>query len=162
MRTSSRGNLIVETLAPGIRAMRFARPDMRQHLDDEGDAATSPLFREIEHAALANLPADGTLVVNLGLVDLIGAAFYRCLLDIRRHLHARHGWLILCGLRPRHQEVFELFRGPEVFTIVSTEVEACRHVRDRQGYMATLRCQNSGRPPHYGGDEPRILAAVAQ
>jgi anti-anti-sigma regulatory factor len=126
MRISARGNLIVETAARGVRVMRFARPDMRQYLDDAGDAATSPLFQEIQGAVLSDLPAGWTLVVNLGLIDPINAAFYRCLLAIRERVRARRGRLVLCGLSPRHQEIFDLFRGPRVFTIVSTEAEACR------------------------------------
>src|SRR5262249_47332689 len=135
MRISSRGNLNVETTASGVRLMRFARPDVRQYLDDAGDAATSPLFREIEAAVLSDLPVGSTRVVNLGLIDLVNAAFYRCLLTIRERVKARCGRLVLCGLSPRVQEIFDLFRGPWVFTIVGTEAEACRR-----------RSQQAGRP----------------
>src|SRR6516225_6297442 len=80
MRISARGNLIVETPVLGVRVMRFTRPDVRRYLDDAGDAATSLLYREIHGSVLSDLPEGSTLVVNLGLVDLINAAFYRCLL----------------------------------------------------------------------------------
>jgi anti-anti-sigma regulatory factor len=129
MRISARGNLIVETAIRGVRVMRFARPDLRAYLNDAGDAATSPLFQEIQNAVLSDLPKGWTLVVNLGLIDTISAAFYRCLLDMRKCVQARHGRLVLCGLTPWHQEIFELFRGPELFTIVCTEAEARRAVR---------------------------------
>jgi anti-anti-sigma regulatory factor len=140
-----RGNVIVETQTQGIRVMRFTRPDMRKYLD-EADTETSPLFREIQGAALSDLPEGWTLVINLGLIDLIGAAFYGCLLAIRKHLQTHREWLILCGLSPRHQEVFHLFRGPELFTIVSTEDEARRHVRERLSSMEMLRSQTPLRP----------------
>jgi hypothetical protein len=32
MRISARGNLIVETATPGVRIIRFARPDVRRYL----------------------------------------------------------------------------------------------------------------------------------
>jgi anti-anti-sigma regulatory factor len=140
MRISARRNLIVETAAPGIRVMRFTRPDVRRYLDDAGDAATSLLFQEIQGAVLSDLPEGSTLVVNLGLVDFINAAFYRCLLGIRERVQARRGRLVLCGLTPLHREIFDLFRGPCVFSIVRTEAEACR----RRSPMA-------GRP----GDQPK-------
>src|SRR5262249_9365244 len=142
MRISSRGNLNVETPAPGVRVMRFMRPDVRRYLDDAGDATTSPLFREIEATVLSDLAVGATLVVNLGLVDPVNTAFYRCLLAIRERVRARRGRLVLCGLSPRHQEFFDLFRGPWLFTIVSTEAEACR----RRSPMA-------GRPDDWSNTE---------
>jgi anti-anti-sigma regulatory factor len=126
MRVSTGGNLIVERLTRGVRVMRFVRPDLREHLDEATDTETSELFREIREVALADLPRGWTLVINLGLVDSIGAAFYRCLLDVRKVVQARRAQLMLCCLTPKHQEVFDLFRGPEVFTIVSTEAQASR------------------------------------
>jgi anti-anti-sigma regulatory factor len=137
MRVSEGGNLIVET-AKGVRVMRFIRPDLRKYLDDIADSATTSLFQEIHDNALCDLPKGGTLVVNLGLVDSVNAAFYRCLLHIRKCVQARYGRLVLCGLTPWHQEVFELFRGPELFTIVETEAEARR---------LPIRSQNPLCPP---------------
>ncbi len=128
MRISARGNVIVETVAPGVRVMRFARPDVRQYLDDRAAAAASLLFQEVRGTALADLAEGWTLVVNLGLIDAITAAFYRCLLGIRESVEARGARLVLCGLNPHHQEIFELFQGPRVFTIVRGEAEACRAV----------------------------------
>jgi anti-anti-sigma regulatory factor len=152
MRISARGNVIVETAAVGIRVMRFARPDVREYLDDDGDAATSPLFREIQIAVLSDLAKGSTLVVNLGLIDLINAAFYRCLLGIRERLLARGCELVLCGLTPLHQEIFDLFRGPWVFTIVGTEAEACR-VRSRVA-------GRTGDPPNAEGVKASVIVDV--
>jgi hypothetical protein len=144
MRISARGNLIVETTVPGVRVMRFARPDPRPYLDDDGDAATSPLFGEIQDVALSKMPENSTLIVNMGLIDPINAAFYRCLLGIRQGVRARHGRLILCGLSPRHQEVFDLFRGPLLFTIVRTEAEAHRLAR---GWLSHPETTQDARTP---------------
>jgi anti-anti-sigma regulatory factor len=143
MHVRAGGNLIVETAKRGVRVMRFARPDLRQYLDDAADSATSPLFQEIQDAVLADLPKGWTLVVNLALIDPINAAFYRCLLYMRKCVQARHGRLLLCGLTPWHQEIFELFRGPELFTIVGSEAEARRIVRGERNDRESLRCQNS-------------------
>jgi anti-anti-sigma regulatory factor len=123
--------------------MRFARPDLRQHLDEAAESATSPLFREIHAAVLSDLPSGGTLVVNLGLVGPINAAFYRCLLQMRKCVQARHGRLLLCGLSSWHQEIFNLFRGPEVFTIVATEAEARRAIQAGMSDLKTARAQIS-------------------
>ena len=144
MRISARGNLIVETVGVGVRVMRFTRPDLRRYLDDTADAPTSPLFREIQGAALSDLAEGWTLVINMGLIDPINAAFYRCLLGIRERVQARRCRLVLCGLSPRHQEIFDLFRGPWLFTIVSTEAEACRAVRRRPGDLVTRRKKTAG------------------
>jgi anti-anti-sigma regulatory factor len=148
MRVSTTGKLIVETATVGVRVLRFTRPDLRQYLDDAGDAATSALFREVNDTVLSSLPKGWTLVINLGLVSPLNSAFYRCLLHIRKCVQARQGRLVLCGLTPRHQEVFDLFRGPELFTIVNTEAEARREVREGLSDLETLRSQNSLRPLH--------------
>jgi anti-anti-sigma regulatory factor len=139
MRVSEGGNLIVETGMRGVRVMRFTRPDLRKYLDDIADSATTPLFQEIHDTALCDLPRGWTLVVNLGLIDTIDAAFYRCLLYLRKRVQERQARLVLCGLTAWHQEIFELFRGPELFTIVATEAEAHREVRRRLRERETLR-----------------------
>jgi len=139
MFASSYGNLIVETVTYGILVMRFTRPDVRRFLDDGAETETSPLFKEIQDAVLSDLPRSWTLVINLGLINPINAAFYRCLLDIRKCVQARQSQLVLCGLSPMHQEVFELFRGPEVFTIVSTEDTIRRDTRWAQSEQKSLQ-----------------------
>jgi hypothetical protein len=138
MRISARGNVIVETVALGVRVMRFARPDVRPYLDSDADTVTSPLFEEIEDAVLSDLAVGSTLIVNIGLIDLINAAFYRCLLHIRERVRDCHGRLVLCGLSPLHQEVFELFRGPWVFSIVRSEAQARRHRPQAVGRRGNL------------------------
>jgi hypothetical protein len=148
MRVSTSGNLIVETVTLGVRVMRFARPDLLRYLYDDADSEISPLFCEVHDTVLSHLPKGWTLVINLGLIDSINAAFYRCLLHIRKCVQARRGRLVLCGLTPWHQEVFDLFRGPELFTIVSTEAEARRDVPRGLNDPEPLRSQNSRRPQH--------------
>jgi anti-anti-sigma regulatory factor len=120
--------------------MRFVRPDSRKFIDDQGDAVTSPLFQEILQTAIAGLEPGWTLIANLGLVEPVNTAFYRSLLAVRDCLTAHHCQLVLCGLTPRQQELFELFQASRVFTIASTEVDACRKVRERRGLSRELRC----------------------
>jgi anti-anti-sigma regulatory factor len=124
VRISATGNLMIETLAPGVRVLRFERPDVRKYLDDEANTADTPLFREIEDVALTDLPARWTLVLNLSSLPPFGSAFYRCLLQVRQVVQARPAHLILCGPNREHREVFELFQAYRLFTVVRNEAEA--------------------------------------
>src|SRR5215813_10888190 len=124
MRISATGNLMVETLAPGVRVLRFERPDVRKYLDDEADIADTPLFREIEDVALTDLPKGWTLVLNLSHVKPLNTAFYRCLLRVREFVRSRNGRLLLCGLNREHREILELFQAHRLFTVVRTEADA--------------------------------------
>jgi anti-anti-sigma regulatory factor len=117
---------MVETVAPGVRVVRFERPDVRAYLDDDADIAESPLCHEIQDIALADLPGGWTLILNLQLVKTINAAFYRCLLQIRHLVQGRQAHLVLCGLSRDHREVFELFQAFRLFTITATETEGVR------------------------------------
>jgi len=126
MRMSKSENLMVETVAPGVRVIRFERPDVRDCLYEEVNSSESPLFREIKELVLTDLPRGWTLILNLNLVQLIGAAFYRCLLLTRQVVRARQARLVLCGLSREHREVFELFQGFQLFRIMRTEIDAIR------------------------------------
>jgi anti-anti-sigma regulatory factor len=124
MRISAGRNLIVETPLHRVRVVRFARPDSNKYLDPDGQAPHSLLFREVLTGALSDLADGWTVVVNIGLVEAISAAFYRCLLAIRRHVLANRGRVILCGCTPLHEEVFKLFGASQIFAILRTESEA--------------------------------------
>jgi anti-anti-sigma regulatory factor len=117
---------MVETVAPGVRVIRFERPDVRDCLYDDVDIVNCPLFREIQDIALADLPVGWTLVLNLRRINPINTAFYRCLLQIRHSVGSRQARLVLCGLSREHREVFELFQAFRLFAIVRTEVDAVR------------------------------------
>jgi anti-anti-sigma regulatory factor len=124
MRIRAGRNLIVETPVYRVRVVRFARPDSNKYLDPDGEAPHSLLFREVLTGALSDVTEGWTVVVNIGLVEAISAAFYRCLLAIRQHVLASRGRVILCGSTPLHEEVFKLFGASRIFTIVRTESEA--------------------------------------
>jgi anti-anti-sigma regulatory factor len=139
MRFSVSGNLMIETASPGVRVMRFERPDVRDCLYDEVDIAECPLFREIKDIALTDLPKGWTLVLNLSGVKPINAAFYRCLLLTRQVVRDCQARLVLCGLSREHRELFELFQAFRLFTIVRTEVDAVRVAEAKAGNGDTVR-----------------------
>ena len=127
MRMSAIGNVIVETATPTVRVMRFERSDVSPYLYDDAEIVYSPLYREIFGVALRDLPKESTLIVNLKQLKPFGAAFYRCLLQIRHFLRSRNSRLVLCNLSPEHRELFELFAAFRIFTVVRTELDAIRN-----------------------------------
>jgi anti-anti-sigma regulatory factor len=133
MRLSNNGNLVVENVKHGVRVMRFVRPDLRRFIDDQGDAVTSPLFQEMLETAIVGLEPGWTLVAQLGLVEPLNTAFYRSMLAVRDCLIAQQCQLVVCGLTPRHQELFDLFQASRVFAIAMTESDACRKAREFRG-----------------------------
>jgi anti-anti-sigma regulatory factor len=126
MRLSVEGNLIIETVARGVRVLRFARPDLRASLDEEADIGHSPLSREFQDTVLPLLAEGHMLVVNLSLAERFPTALYRWLLFVRQAVLAHRGRLVLCRVNPEHQEIFQLFQAHRVFTILPTEAEAVR------------------------------------
>src|SRR5262249_49323667 len=114
---------VQEIAAPGVRVVRFLRPDLREPLDS--DAGGCPLFRELQ--VVVNLLNEGdTLVVNLGLVELFPTDFYSCLLRVRQAVLARKARLVLCSLSADHLEIFKLFKADRLFHITATEFQALR------------------------------------
>jgi anti-anti-sigma regulatory factor len=132
---------MVETVAPRVRMMQFEQPDLRKYLYDDADISESPLYREILDVVLSDLPADWTLIVNLKQLQPIGTAFYRCLLQLRRFLHSRPARLVLCNLSRQHREVFELFGGFQLFTVVHTESDAVQAAAEGKG--VTISCRKA-------------------
>ena len=52
MNIQSTRNLVCDTLSPGIRVVRFVRPDLRPQLDDQEAITDCSLYRELEGATL--------------------------------------------------------------------------------------------------------------
>ncbi len=140
MRMSAIGNVIVETVDTAVRVMRFERADVSPYLYDDAEIAFSPLYREIWGVALRDLPKEATLIVNLKRLKPFGAAFYRCLLQIRRFLRGRRSRLVLCCLSAEHHELFELFAAYRIFTVVDTELDAMRHAMVKEEESYSLVC----------------------
>ena|SRR5947209_4363690 len=124
MDIQSKRNIVCDTPNAGIRVVRFVRPDLRPQLYDQEAIADCSLFRELDAAALADLPAGETVVINFGLIDWFPTAFYRLLLKVREAVQARNARLMLCCLTPNVQECFGLMGGGKLFEIKATEVNA--------------------------------------
>jgi anti-anti-sigma factor len=124
MDISSERNVVVDTPSPAIRVVRFVRPDLRPHLYDQESITDCSLYRELDAAALADLAAGKTVVVNLGLIDWFPTAFYRLLLKVREAVQARDARLLLCCFTPNVRECFDLMGGGRLFEIRATEANA--------------------------------------
>jgi anti-anti-sigma regulatory factor len=118
--------LIVETRTPGVHVVRFAQPDLREQLCDDGDIAACELYLALHEGVLAGLAAGERLVLNFGLVEPFTTAFYRFLLKVREDVRERQAHLVLCRLGPEHREIFELFKGFRLFQVTNTEAQALR------------------------------------
>jgi anti-anti-sigma regulatory factor len=128
---------MAETLVPGVRVLRFERPDMRDYLYDDAEIAHSALYREILDVVLCDLPSGWTLIVDLNQIKPINTTFYRCLLQIRRFVRDRGSRLVLCNLSREHREVFELFQAFRSFTVVRTESDAVRAAAEGKGEITS-------------------------
>lgn len=124
MDIQSKRNIVCDTPNAGIRVVRFVRPDLRPQLYDQEAIADCALFRELDAAALADLPAGETVVINFGLIDWFPTAFYRLLLKVREAVQARNAPLLLCCFTANVQECFDLMGGGKLFKIRATEANA--------------------------------------
>jgi anti-anti-sigma regulatory factor len=124
MASQSERNVVCDTLSPGVRVVRFVRPDLRPQLYDQEAIAECSLYRELDAAALADLPEGEAVVINFGLIDWFPTAFYRLLLKVREAVQARNARLLLCCLTPNVRECFDLMGGGRLFEIRATEANA--------------------------------------
>src|SRR5690349_3390234 len=149
METIKRRNVLVERVGGGVRVVRFVRPCLHDQLYEDADADIFPLFQELFEKALADLQEGQAVILNLGLVEYFSAAFYRCLLKVRKVVAARRAELLLCRLSPEHQEIFRLFRGFDLFRVTATERRAI-HEATGEGRASKVqwqqrRCQDPPR-----------------
>jgi anti-anti-sigma regulatory factor len=124
MATFKSRNLFVERPRDGVWVVRFVRADLCDQLHDDADAEACPLYQELFERVLANVQKGQTVILNFGLVEPFPTAFYRCLLKVREVVAARHARLLLCRLSPEHEEIFRLFRGFDLFRVITTECRA--------------------------------------
>jgi anti-sigma B factor antagonist len=117
-------NVVCDTPSPGVRVVRFVRPDQRPYLYDQEAIAECSLYREVEAAALADLKAGEAVVINFGLIDWFPTQFYRLLLKVREAVQARNARLYLCCFTPNVRECFDLMGGGKLFEIRATEANA--------------------------------------
>jgi anti-sigma B factor antagonist len=86
------------------------------------DAATVPAFEQTMQRLL--LEGQAKLVVDLDAVHYISSSGLRALLTARRQSRSRGGDVLLCSLRPRVKEVFEMVGFMSVFGVYATSEEA--------------------------------------
>jgi anti-anti-sigma regulatory factor len=124
MDIQSERSVVCDTPSPGVRVVRFVRPDLRPQLYDQEAIADCSLYREFDATALADLAAGETVVINLGLIDWFPTAFYRLLLKVREAVQGRNVRLLLCCFTPNVRECFDLMGGGKLFDIRATEANA--------------------------------------
>jgi len=135
-------NLLVEHPRDGVQVVRFLRADLRAQLDDTATAAACPLYQELFEQALADLREGQTVILNLGLVEQFPTTFYRCLLKVREVVAARRARLLLCRLSPEQQEIFQLFKGFDLFHVTTTEGRALHEATARKGVARKVSPEN--------------------
>jgi anti-anti-sigma regulatory factor len=144
MTTFNRRHVLCESTREGVWVVRFVRPDLCDQLYDEADADACPLYQELFERVLANVQEGQTVILNFGLVEPFPTAFYRCLLKVREVVAARHARLLLCRLSPEHEEIFRLFRGFDLFRVITTEGRALHEATARKE-VARKKSPGNGR-----------------
>lgn len=119
-----------ETLAPGVKAVRFLRPDLRAQLDpiinDDNE-----LFLDVRSAAIDGLGDGGILIFNFGLVERFPTAFFQLMMRARQAVMAKQGRIFLCSFRPEILPGVELMQGRKLFEIASSEEQAFHQAKVR-------------------------------
>jgi len=119
MTTISEQFLIHEQLAPGIRAFRFTKPDLRRQLDPIiGD--DNVLYREIANQ-LEELGTGERVIFNFGLVERFPTAFFQLMMRVRQFVLSKQGQIYLCCFRQEIQPTVELMGGARLFQLASSE-----------------------------------------
>jgi anti-anti-sigma regulatory factor len=116
--------IVCETPSPGVRVIRFIRPEYRNEIYDYEPVSDSSLYRELHDSALADLSADEKVVINLGLIEWFPSRFYSLLLAVRETTQGRNAHLVLCCLTPTVREGFDLLSGWRIFEVRDTEAQA--------------------------------------
>jgi anti-anti-sigma regulatory factor len=117
-------NLVISIPERTVRVVRFVAPDLREHLDDDAEQKGCALLQDLKESVLDAMAPGNTLVLNLALIERFPTALYRCLLGVREAVLSRNARLLLCRVSPEHREIFQLFRGDRLFTIMPTEAQA--------------------------------------
>jgi anti-anti-sigma regulatory factor len=133
MEISLWGNLLVGTLPPAVRVVRFTAPHLDEFGEDESAVEHCELFHELRETVLAGLGKGDTVVLNFGLVESVGPMVERVLLRVREIIRAAHARLVLCRVSP---VLLDKVRTLGLFPIRNTEAEA---VRDRMEARAFPR-----------------------
>jgi anti-anti-sigma factor len=120
--------LVAETVKPGVRALRFIRPDLSDELRTTDAVENLPVFQELRSLATTELAAGEAVVLNLALVERFSSSFYRVLLRLREQVADRSGRVLLCGLSPPIRTCLEVFKAERLFDLQPTEERAVKAV----------------------------------
>jgi len=115
-------HLTHERLMPGVRVIRFIRPDLRRQLDPIV-SDDNVLYREIAEA-LGDLATGDRVVMNFGLVERFPTAFFQLLMKVRQFVMGKKGQTTLCCFRPEILPAVELMGGSRLFGIATSEEAA--------------------------------------
>jgi anti-anti-sigma factor len=88
-------------------------------------------FDQINDGILKAIDAEagGQWIVDLSAAKYIGSAVLGLLVNIRQRIKQAHGGLVLCGLSPRLEEIFQACCMERLFVIVKSRGEAVERVR---------------------------------
>jgi anti-anti-sigma regulatory factor len=129
MPTTAEQLLVHEQLAPGVRAFRFVKPDLRRQLDPIiGDDNT--LYREI--VGVLNEMGNGDKVIfNFGLVERFPTSFFQLMMKVRQHVLTKEGHVYLCCFRDEIRPTVELMGGARLFQLTATEDAALHEAKGK-------------------------------
>jgi anti-sigma B factor antagonist len=93
------------------------------------DTSTAPLLEQQINDVISD--ATYRIVVDLTKVDYISSAGWGVFISKIRHLRENGGDMLLAGMVPEVQEVFDLLEFPQVFTSFSSPEDAAqRFIQD--------------------------------
>lgn len=116
-----------EQLAPGIRTIRFARPDLRPQLDPiVGD--DNALCRDIM-SLLGDFKSGERVIFNFGLVERFPTSFFQLMMRVRQFVLDRQGQIYLSCFRPEFRSAVELMGGDRLFRLTNTEEAALNEAK---------------------------------
>ena len=122
--------LVHERPAPGVRAVRFLKPDLRKQLDPiVGD--NNALYVEIA-GILDDMEPGERIVFNFGLIERFPTSFFQLMMRLRQQIVAKQGQISLCCFRPEIIPSVELMGGSRLFRLASTEEAAVNDARQRE------------------------------
>jgi anti-anti-sigma regulatory factor len=128
MSTVHTKNLILNIPGNNLVVARVSKSNLHAAINPYLEVAETDLYRELVRVIREYLQADGTLILNLALVERFPSMFYSVLLMVRKLLRERGSRLILCGLRGDMDEVFTILGGYRIFEVKGTETEAAREL----------------------------------
>lgn len=96
------------------------------------DATSYREFDRVLDGALADVPRNGTLVVDLADLEYISSAGLRSLFRARKGMRAHGGHALLVHAQPQVRKVFEIVKAVPVHEVFSSVEELDAYLADMQ------------------------------